>query len=213
MSPLYKILLGFHAAGGFVALVVGIIAYISIKGGKYHKLSGKIYFSGMMLVIVTAISMNAIKPNKFLFYIALFTLYQVYGGIRSVKNKNLQPKALDILLFFGGILISLLMIYTKQIVLIVFGGLFISILYQDFRIYSIIKRKIEVPKKQWLLRHIGLMSGSYIATSTAFLTVNFRELELFWIPWLLPSMIGVPLIIYYQRRVSKPVIKTLNSNS
>jgi len=207
MEAIYKVLLGIHAAGGFTALFVGIIAYVTIKGGKSHKLVGKIYFTAMILVIVTAISMNAIKPNTFLFYIALFTLYQVYGGLRSVKNKNLQPKPLDVILFFGGILTSLLMLYTKQIVLIVFGGLFISILYQDFRIFLFIKRKIEVPKKQWLLRHIGLMSGSYIATSTAFLTVNFRDIELFWIPWLLPSMIGVPLIIYYQRLVSKPVIK------
>jgi uncharacterized membrane protein len=207
MDTFYKALLGIHAAGGFTALFVGIIAYATLKGGKTHRWAGKIYFSAMMLVIITAISMNAVKPNTFLFYIALFTLYQVYGGLRSVKNKNLQPKPLDVILFFGGIVTSILMLYTKQIVLIVFGGLFISILYQDLRIYLLIHRKKEVPKKEWLLRHIGLMSGSYIATSTAFLTVNFRELELFWIPWLLPSIIGVPLIIYYQRLVSKPLVK------
>jgi uncharacterized membrane protein len=204
MDTLYKVLLSFHAAGGFASLVVGIIAFIFTKGGKNHKIAGKIYFWGMMLVIATAISMNAIQPNTFLFYIALFTLYLVYGGVRSVKNKNLQPKPFDVIFFFGGTIISFLMLYTKQIVLIVFAGLFISILYQDLRIYLLLKRKTEVPKKQWLLRHIGLMSGSYIATSTAFLTVNFRELELFWVPWLLPSMIGVPLIIYYQRMVSIP---------
>jgi uncharacterized membrane protein len=204
MDLIYKILLGLHVVGGFTSLCVGIAAYIATKGGKYHKIAGRIYFGGMIAVVVSAISMNYFKTNIFLFYIAIFTLYQVWGGLRSVKDKNLQPKWQDVTLFFIGLTTAFLMIYSLQIVLVSFGTLFISLLYGDLKIYLLIKRKLEVPKNQWLLRHIGLMSGSYIATSTAFLTVNFQHMNPFWLPWLVPSMIGVPLIAYYQRRISKP---------
>ena len=204
MDALYNVFLGFHIAGGFTALFIGIIAYVTLKGSKYHKLAGRIYFGGMLLVIAGALLMNTIKPNTFLFYIALFTLYLVYGGVRSTKNKNLQPQLLDILFFILGVIVAALMILTKHIVLIVFGLLFILTLYGDLRIYLMIKKEREIPKNQWLMRHIGLISGSYIATSTAFLTVNFQEFEPFWLPWLLPSIIGVPLIFYFQKRISEP---------
>lgn len=204
MDTIYKVLLGIHVAGGFTALVIGIIAYIVTKGGRHHKLAGKIYFGGMMLVVISAVSMHLIKSNTFLFYIALFTLYQIYGGTRSVKNKNLQPKILDVLMFLTGLVIAILMILTLKIVLIVFGVLFISLLYSDLKIFLLIRRKREVPGNAWLMRHIGLMSGSYIATSTAFLVVNLQHFDPFWLPWLLPSMIGVPLIIYFQKRFISP---------
>ncbi|MFN4880994.1 MAG: hypothetical protein ACK5CD_05075 [Bacteroidota bacterium] len=42
------------------------------------------------------------------------------------------------------------------------------------------------------------MTGSYIATTTAFLVVNI-QLTPMWIIWLGPTLLGTILIIYYTR--------------
>lgn len=43
----------------------------------------------------------------------------------------------------------------------------------------------------WLPRHVSLMCGSYVSFVTAFLVVNFRGS---FVPWILPTVIGTPLI-------------------
>lgn len=44
-----------HIAGGTVALVSGLVAMLTEKGGKAHRLAGKIYFGGMTAVFVGAV--------------------------------------------------------------------------------------------------------------------------------------------------------------
>jgi uncharacterized membrane protein len=202
MEAIYQIILAIHIAGGFTALVIGISVFIGTKGGKYHRISGRIYFWGMMAVVSSAIAMHLLKANTFLFYIALFTLYQVYGGFTSTKNRMLQPKILDIALFIIGTTVAICMLASLKIVLMAFGGLFLMLLFGDFRIFWKLKREKEISSNQWLLRHIGLMGGSYIATSTAFIVLNVQSVEPNWLPWLLPSAIGAPLIAYFTRKSS-----------
>jgi hypothetical protein len=50
------------------------------------------------------------------------------------------------------------------------------------------------------VRHIGMMTGTYIATTTAFLLTALRSLDLGIIVWLTPTAIGVPFIILSTRR-------------
>ena len=58
----------------------------------------------------------------------------------------------------------------------------------------------------WLRHHITLMCGSYVSFVTAFLVVNFRGQ---WWPWLLPTVIGTPLITRAALRyaVRRPVMR------
>jgi hypothetical protein len=51
-------------------------------------------------------------------------------------------------------------------------------------------------KQRWLFRHIGRMMGTYIAATTAFLVVNIHS-DIRWLPWLIPTFIGTPLIFYF----------------
>ena len=46
----------------------------------------------------------------------------------------------------------------------------------------------------WLPRHIGGQGGSYIALTTAFLTVNWGTAEP--LAWILPTLVGTPLIVW-----------------
>lgn len=62
MEALFKTLLLLHIAAGTVTLVSGPVSMMNRKGGKQHRLTGKVFFYAMMLVTVTAIAM-ALLPG------------------------------------------------------------------------------------------------------------------------------------------------------
>lgn len=68
-----------------------------------------------------------------------------------------------------------------------------------------------VTTNRWLIEHASAMIGSGIAAYTAFFAFGGRALfaELLtghWmmLPWLLPSLIGIPATIWFKRRLSQP---------
>jgi hypothetical protein len=93
------------------------------------------------------------------------------------------------------------MVSTLNTVLIVFGLIQGMNALNDLRTFIRLRRKQPLPPKAWLLRHIGSMLGAYIATATAFIVVNVRDVEPAWLPWLLPTVLGTPLIVYWSRKV------------
>lgn len=70
--------------------------------------------------------------------------------------------------------------------------------------------KTTVTANRWLIEHAGAMLGSGIAAYTAFFAFGGRTLFAdvlpgYWmmLPWLLPSLIGVPTSIWFKRRLSQ----------
>lgn len=61
-----------------------------------------------------------------------------------------------------------------------------------------IKRPID--KNYWLYLHISRMMGGNVAAFTAFLVVNNKILPWF-VAWLLPTIIVIPLSVYYINRL------------
>ena len=51
--------------------------------------------------------------------------------------------------------------------------------------------------------HLGRMLGGTIAALTAFTVVNVR-IEPAFVPWLAPTVLLTPLIVYWVRRVTPP---------
>jgi hypothetical protein len=200
MEISYKIFLAIHILSGFTALLTGFIAIVSQKGKKLHKVTGLTFFIGMIMVCVSAILISLMKENRFLLHIGIFSFYLVYSGYRSVKNKSLNPSVIDFVLLLTAFLNCLAMVLSGQLVLIVFGVLGASLVAQDAKLFYDIIKQIEILKNKWLLRHIGMMLGGYIATFTAFLVVNVSLESLPWLPWLLPTIIGTPLIAYWTRK-------------
>ncbi|MGB3586464.1 MAG: hypothetical protein WBA23_07995, partial [Tunicatimonas sp.] len=78
----------------------------------------------------------------------------------------------------------------------VFGSLLATQLISDIPVFS--GRKV-MKNKQWIRYHISRISGAYIATLTAFLVNNVRTDPEF-IAWLLPTLIGLPLVSFLRRR-------------
>ena len=218
MDELIDQLLIIHVAAGVISLVTGLISILSLKGSKVHKKSGKIYFYSMTIVFVTAIIIANYRFNRFLFLIAFLSYYSVFAGVRklSLKNlhKNQNPKWYDWIagiingtanLFFIGLGIYYSIengFFSGGALLSVgfgIGGLLIS--------YVNLKPFIIRPNKSyhWYLSHIGNMFGGYIATSTAFLSTIISKYEIMnpFLGFALPSIIGVPLLIYWMNKTEK----------
>jgi uncharacterized membrane protein len=200
MEQTAQILLFLHIATGFTALVTGLLAIVSRKGGVLHKRSGSIFFWCMVTVALTAVVLSAMRGHAFLLHIGLFALYQAHGGWRSIRNKALRPAAQDWLLLAIGGLNGGWMVATLNPVLLVFGGISVWLAIQDTRTFIRTARRGTVGPKAWLVRHIGMMMGTYIATFTAFLLTAMGRNDLGGMAWLAPTIIGVPFIVYATRR-------------
>jgi uncharacterized membrane protein len=200
MENFYKIFLGIHILSGFTALFSGFIAIVAQKGKKVHKITGLTFFISMIMVCVSAILISLMKDNRFLLHIGIFSFYLVYSGYRSVKNKSLIPSIMDWVLLLTAFVNCLVMVWSGQLVLIVFGLLGASLAAQDAKLFYDIIKQNEILKNKWLLRHISMMLGGYIATFTAFIVVNISLQSLPWLPWLLPTIVGTPLIAYWTKK-------------
>ena len=205
--------LSLHIIAGFVALVSGSGAILSAKGKTIHRKSGRVYFWAMTFVFITALILAGFQFNRFLFMIGFLSYYSVFAGVRSLKLKKLhkdqQPKWYDWLaglinagmnVIFIGIGVQIILEYPDQIseslMFIGFGigGWTIS--------YANLKPFLVRPEKayHWYLTHTGNMMGGYIATFTAFLSTMVSRFE-FPYPlflFILPSLVGIPLLLWWQ---------------
>ena len=84
-------------------------------------------------------------------------------------------------------------------------------LVTSFSILAYLHTK-TVTANRWLIEHASAMIGSGIAAYTAFFAFGGRTLfaELLtghWmmLPWLIPSLIGLPATIWFKRRLSQPL--------
>jgi hypothetical protein len=150
--------------------------------------------------------MAVLHENIFLFIVGTFTAYMLLSGTRYLKIKSIidikkadWALAITITLFGLGFIVLGIMLLIKSvsfgIVLLVFGGICWMFALQDFKNFS---NKSRV-KNFWLTTHIQRMTGSYIASATAFLVVNNTILPGV-ISWLLPTVVLTPLIVIWVRK-------------
>lgn len=200
METIANVLLVLHIIAGSVALICGLLAIISAKGGILHRRSGRVFFWSMVAVAFSALGIASIHANVFLFRIGLFSLYMVHGGSRAIHNKALIAAPQDRAMLLVGGLNAIWMLSSLNVVLMTFGaiGLFLSL--SDLRSFILTARGGKVDPKAWLRRHIGMMMGTYIATTTAFLLTALKSLDPGILVWLAPTILGVPFIIVSSRR-------------
>ena len=216
IEPLMDFVLYLHIIVGAIALVTGGVAIASEKGKSVHLKSGRIYVLAMTMVFVTGIAVASYKFNRFLFLIAFLSYYSVFCGVRILRLKKLhkgqRPKWFD---WFAGI--------VNTIANLVFVGLGIyylskngpfsggALLSMGFGIGGLLISCVNLhpfiikPKKayHWYLSHIGNMMGGYIATLTAFLSTVVTRYDVMnpFLAFALPSLIGVPMLIFWQRKI------------
>lgn len=188
---------------------------------------GKIYVLAMTGVFITGIWVAVERDNRFLFLIAFLSYYSVFAGVRALKLKQLhraqKPEKIDWIA--GGIntLANLTFLSLGIAYLIKNGGVTSgSVLSIGFGIGGLLISYTNMhpffirPKKSWhwYLAHIGNMMGGYIATLTAFFSTMVTRYGIMdpYLAFVLPSLIGIPLLLYWQHKINHSFNLKLNSN-
>ena len=194
-----------HIAAGGISLISGPAAMIAAKGGRSHRLWGKIFLWSMVYIFVSAIILGSYHWKPFLLMVSVLSFYLVYSGTRTLHQKQVHlgkgvmwydwavgfVSGLFMLAFLAWSIN--LMVNGTNVILILFfsiGGLF-SIVTELKRYRS----RTET-RHGWLYNHIGRMVGGFIAAVTAFST-NVLTFLPGIAQWLWPTLIGTPLIIYW----------------
>ena len=204
-----------HILSGIGCLTFGMGAMLSAKGGKRHRLFGKIYFWCMLIIFVTSIPMTIYTKNIFFFFIGFLSFYPAMAGYRVLFQKKLtqgqKPTWYDYLIMASTFITMLVGYYIAirnlkentdiGIILLVLCSTGILSVVRNFIRY----RKPPVHKSFWLLVHIGEMSASYIAACTAFLVNNSRYFPSInqILLWTSPAIIGGILIAITLRKQRK----------
>ena len=198
-----------HITAGIIALLSGMAAIVTVKGGSRHNRAGKFYGVSMAVVVVTALPLSVWIDNWFLFAIAIFSGYLVAGGYRivlrrrsSLQDPTLTDYTLHGMMFAVGTAMigiggygTVTGIMELGSVLAVFGLIGGILAVRELSQY-----RVPGPDRTpWFERHIAFMSGGYIATVTAAVTVNLSMLPPL-VRWLGPTLVGVPLIGYAIKR-------------
>lgn len=218
METLHTFLLILHVAGGMVGLLSGLFNIANRKGGKVHKLIGKIYVTGMFTATLSGTVLAAFGVNHFLFLIGIFSFYLAFSGYRSLQHRLINgliiyplvdklfagiTAVFGFLMLVAGILQPTGISSTAAPILMVFGTICLVFSLGDLSLFIGI-RKIKDQQHRWFFNHIGRMMGSYISAVTAFLVVNLDKLLPPLMIWLGPTIIGSALITgfttYYKRK-------------
>lgn len=212
-----RILIISHVVAGFISLITGLLgAFIGKKGGKLHKQSGRIFYWAMCWIFISALMIiSFVRFNPFLLVIAVFSFYMAFSGVRVLTiKKTMKAAPVDwaaavITMGFGLAMIIMGLSYQLESdwssvygYLCLFFGFFTAQTgWLNFRTF---RNLHKAEKMWWWLAHMNSMTGSFIASITAFLVLNGRIFdlpnELGWLPWVLPALVGVPISSYWANK-------------
>jgi uncharacterized membrane protein len=190
-----------HIAAGFLALFAGIGAMATTKGGRQHRRAGRLYVSAMVVVAATAIALFGFdwsRSRGFLALIAVFSFYFVFSGYRALGRKRSEATvgtpdwlgvALVTLASLGILMMGVVFVRAGNgfaPVMLVFGAIGTVVGITDGAAFLGYR-----DGGTWLGEHVFRMGAGYVATVTAFSTVNFLFLPVV-VRWLWPTALGVP---------------------
>ena len=207
--------LGIHITAGFVALFGGLGAFVTTKGGFRHRKVGMTYVYSMAVVSGTTLALLPLDPTparQFLALVAIFSFYFAYSGYRVLSRKRPAdgPETVDwaAVALYGlasaGLVAMGVLRYLDgsgfAVVLLVFGSIGSVFAITDVRAF-----RSEIDPGAWVSEHVTRMGAGYIATVTAFSTVNFLFMPTV-LRWLWPTLLGTPLLIYLSRAYTEKFV-------
>ena len=207
------ILLIVHIAAGSIALLTALIAVVTAKGGRYHVLAGRIYAIAMTVIFLTALPLAILGSSVFLLLIAVFSFYLVFAGWRFARNRRGRPQPVDwcaaaimgvtglAMWGYGVVLAS--SGDGQWVTMLIFGAIAVALSLVDGRYYLGLSRGRKRAGVQRIQRHLTNMLAGTIATVTAVAVVNI-DLNPVWLPWILPTVVITPLIVWWNVRVARP---------
>jgi len=199
-----------HVVSGVVALGTALISVGVAKGATLHRRVGTIFFWAMLGVGITAIPVTFVRPNPFLFFIAIFSFYMAFAGYRRGQRRHVDT-ALDVaaawlMVAFGVVMVGygIFMVLSAEPLgwaLASFGGLGLS-----FGIEDVVKARGTRAHADRVRVHLSRMLGGTIATITAVLVQQVaplveEPLEQVAL-WLGPTIVLVPIIFWWNWRIA-----------
>ncbi|MDW3652536.1 MAG: hypothetical protein R8P61_35995 [Bacteroidia bacterium] len=176
MELLHKANIFIHLASGTIALILGLIALLTIKGSKQHNLVGRYFLRLIAFVILTGlIGVFVFERNTFLLVITVLSGYVSLSGYRVLKSKNNEVNKTDIALSIISLIVlayflyyfqSIGMIWSPIVIYSTVGALLFVLLY-DFLRYFIPKEAYK-RHRIWLYEHIYKMMSAFSALLSAF---------------------------------------------
>ncbi len=210
MEALHQSNIIIHVLTGSIALLLGLIALLSLKGGKVHNRSGHLFLYLISVVILTGLlGVFVFGRNTFLLVITVLSGYVAFSGKRILTSKSNVPQTIDIgatvislvvLAYFLYYFKSIGMIWSPVIIYSTVGALLLVIAYDLLR--YLIPRATYKKHKLWVYEHIYKMTSAFSALFAAFIGTIFDQYQPH--SQYIPSVIGIWIIIgfmiYFNRR-------------
>ena len=205
METFFQLNRGLHIAAGFTGFFVAPVALALRKGGAGHRAWGRVFFWAMTVAGLTALVGAQRIHSAFLLLTAIFSLYMAGFGYRSVFLKRLawdaRVAAFDWAVAGVGLAVFLGTVgyafWAHNVAVGVFGGIGAMTAIRQLRGYA---NAGHWAKNQWLLNHISGFVAGYIAAVSAFSVTSLHFIP-FPINFLWPTALGVPVIVWWHRRV------------
>ncbi|NLR78343.1 hypothetical protein [Chitinophaga eiseniae] len=197
-----------HVTAGSVALILGLVALLTRKGGMLHRKSGRLFLVFLSVVIATGlIGVFVFGRNTFLLVITLLSGYLGYSGYRVLQAKSNQFNGRDIVvaiavlcsdLYFLYYFKSIGMIWSPVIIYSTTGYLLFIITY-DFLRYLIPSHWYG---NLWLYEHILKMVSAFSGILSAFTGTVFPQYQPYsqFLPSVSGTIIAIGFMIYVYRR-------------
>lgn len=204
------VLLWVHVAGGAAALAGALGAVMTQAFGvshHWHVWTGLAFFWGMAVLFVTSIPLAILASSVFLLLVALFSFYMAWSGLRYAHRRDGSVSRADRVGAVGMTSVGVAMMGMgawlmvaggdMALVLLVFGVLAVSLGWMDL---SSFKGGVAARGRARIAAHLRMMLGGTIAAITGFVTTNFPTAPAL-IAWLAPTVLLVPLLVWWGRRV------------
>ena len=206
-------LLVIHIAAGSIALLTALAALVTAKGGTIHVRAGRVYAIGMTLIFLTAVPLAILGADVFLLLIAFFSFYLIFAGWRFARNRSRRPQPVDWVavaimgltgLVMWGYAVALGLSGSGQwVTMLAFGSIAVALSVADGLFFNQGRsgRRRPAPYLR-IQRHLTNMMAGTIATVTAVMVVNV-SMDPVWLPWLLPTVVITPLIVWWNVRTAR----------
>ncbi|NVK21339.1 MAG: hypothetical protein HWD86_02370 [Kangiellaceae bacterium] len=213
---LVNAMIAVHVVLGSLAFIVGGVALVAKKGGKLHKLTGRLFFLQMSLSAVFTLIVATI-PHHFstsMFQISVMTLYFLFGGVRSLSFKSSAHNySIDKAFVYLTIIVSIfILFYAKylyggyQPLQTVFGCLAVGFCLVDLWVFS----KSGLAKKRWLVFHLSKMLAGYATSVTGFFVA--QKILGGYFDWFAPTVITLLYIAYWLVKLKVFRVDGLSTN-
>ena len=193
-----------------IALPAAAIAVLMPKGGRPHVMAGRVYAIAMTAISLTALPLAILGSSIFLLLIGVFSFYLVFAGWRFARNRRGHPQPVDWCavaimgltgLAMGGYGVALAIGGNGQwVTMLIFGGIAVALSLADAQYYFRLVRRGPAAGSLRIQRHLTNMLAATIATVMAVLVVNAYT-EPAWLAWILPTVVIMPLIIWWNVRL------------